>query len=369
VLAAVLVRLFTVWLTAGLGAIGCWRLGWPGLTLPGSPFGQEKTHFDALAPAYAEQLSTTARERVVARKVALTVRALRDAGIGPGARILDAGCGHGWYVAALAGAGYRVSGIDLSPGQIAVARAGAPAGATPDPPGVAGAQSSSPPAAPPSSPRRLDPAGRVEGYAAASVLAIPCPGGTFDAALAVNVLHHAGDRATQERAVAEMARVVRPGGLVLVHEISTVNPLYRLYMTYLFPLWKRIDLGTEFWLDPRRPPASASLVLTDVLHYTFLPDFTPRALYRYLEPVERWLEGSRWAPYSAHFTATYHRRPPGAPADLAGADLAGAADLPNATDLANARGTRPPARRSRDGNGISPYIAGVSASPLEGQPR
>jgi glycosyltransferase 2 family protein len=278
VLAAVLVRLLTVWLTAALGVAGCWRL-WRlgGRVAPVGAGGEgpaEAAHFDALAPDYAGQLSAAARERVVARKVALTVRTLREAGIGPGSRLLDAGCGQGWYVAALVAAGYRVVGIDLAPGQIAAARAATGAGA---------------------------------GFAAASVLALPFARGAFDAALAVNVLHHAGDRGDQDAALAEMARAVRPGGLVFVHEISTANPLYRLYMAYLFPLWKRIDLGTEVWLDPRRPPHAGGAALAALHHYTFLPDFTPAPLYRYLEPVEGWLERSRWAPFAAHFTAVYHR--------------------------------------------------------------
>ena len=166
-----------------------------------------------------------------------------------------------------------MTGIDLAPGQIAAARAIAPGGA----------------------------------FVAASVLAVPFKDGAFDAAFAVNVLHHAGDREDQDAALAEMTRAVRPGGLVLVHEISTVNPLYRLYMTYLFPLWKRIDLGTEVWLDPRRPPRAGGVTLTGLRHYTFLPDFTPGAVYRYVEPVEGWLERSRLAPFAAHFTAVYRR--------------------------------------------------------------
>ncbi len=311
VLAAILVRLLTVWLTAALGVAGCWRL-WrlgrrqaaPGVWTPavdgsgaggssgargaargpaGRAGGEEggakparwAGHFDALGAAYAGELSPAARERVVGRKVALTVHALRAAGIAPGARLLDAGCGPGWYVDALAGAGYRVVGVDLAPGQVAAAREAATAGT---------------------------------GLLAASVLALPFQNGAFDAALAVNVLHHAGDRADQDAALAEMARAVRPGGLVLVHEISTVNPLYRLYMAYLFPLWKRIDLGTEVWLDPRHPPTAGGAALTTLHHYTFLPDFTPGGLYHYLAPLERWLERSRWAPYAAHFTAVYQRR-------------------------------------------------------------
>ncbi|HEX2325514.1 MAG TPA: hypothetical protein VHQ00_08950, partial [Chloroflexota bacterium] len=75
------------------------------------------------------------------------------------------------------------------------------------------------------------------------------------------------------------------------------------------PLWKRIDLGTEVWLDPRQPPTAGGAALTALHRYTFLPDFTPGGLYHYLVPLERWLERSRWAPYAAHFTAVYQRRP------------------------------------------------------------
>ncbi|MDQ3702514.1 MAG: flippase-like domain-containing protein, partial [Chloroflexota bacterium] len=117
VLAAVLVRLLTVWLTAALGVTGCWHLWWQ--QRRATPM--SASHFDALAPAYADQLCATARDRVVTRKVQLMLRALRVASITPGARILDAGCGHGWYVAALTRAGYHVTGVDLAPAQLAIA--------------------------------------------------------------------------------------------------------------------------------------------------------------------------------------------------------------------------------------------------------
>ena len=207
VLAAVLVRLLTVWLTAALGVAGCWRLwrldrrravsgAW---TPAGSATEAGPGHFDALGAAYAGELSPAARERVVGRKVALTVRALRAAGIGPGARLLDAGCGPGWYVAALAGAGYRVVGVDLAPGQVAAAR---------------------------------EAVGTGPGLLAASVLALPFQNGAFDAALAVNVLHHAGDRADQDAGPGRDGphrppRGARPGARDL-HRQSPLPPLHGL---------------------------------------------------------------------------------------------------------------------------------------------
>ena len=142
--------------------------------------------------------------------------------------------------------------------------------------------------------------------AAGSVLQLPVLRESFDAAYAVNVLHHLETEALQAAALTELGRAVRPGGLVFVHEINTRNPLFGFYMSYVFPLWKRIDVGTERWLDPHRLPVARCLTLEDVRYYTFLPDFTPPALVRWLESAEHALEHA--APsLSAHFTAIYRR--------------------------------------------------------------
>jgi SAM-dependent methyltransferase len=205
-------------------------------------------------------------------------RALARAGVAPGARLLDVGCGHGWYVAELRRRGYEVVGIDAAVAQV-----------------MAATSATAPPAAPWAAP-----------LAAASALALPFAASSFDAAYAVNVLHHV-DTAQRHAALGEIVRAVRPGGLVFVHEINTVNPLYRFYMSYVFPLWKRIDLGTEVWLDPHALPVVPGLEATSVEYFTFLPDFTPPPVYSLLAALERRLERSRLAPYSAHFTAVYRR--------------------------------------------------------------
>ena len=51
----------------------------------------------------------------------------RAAGIGPGSRVLDVGCGAGEFLAFAAGLGARVSGVDPAPGMVALARARVPA--------------------------------------------------------------------------------------------------------------------------------------------------------------------------------------------------------------------------------------------------
>ena len=93
-------------------------------------------------------------------------------------RLLDAGCGTGFNLLALGRLG-RATGIDLAPEAIAFCRE------------------------------------RGVRAVRASLLALPFPDAAFDAVTSFDVVYHAW--VTDDRAaVAEMARVVRPGGLLLL---------------------------------------------------------------------------------------------------------------------------------------------------------
>jgi len=93
-------------------------------------------------------------------------------------RLLDAGCGTGFNLLALARLG-RASGIDLSPEAIRFCRE------------------------------------RGVRVARASLLSLPFPAAVFDAVASFDVIYH--DWVSDDRAaVAEMARVLRPGGVLLV---------------------------------------------------------------------------------------------------------------------------------------------------------
>jgi SAM-dependent methyltransferase len=108
-----------------------------------------------------------------------SLRSLVLGRIGEAGRILDAGCGTGGMMDALRGR--DAVGIDFSESALSHAR------------------------------------GRgLSRIARASAVALPFPEGSFDAVLSLDVIYH---RAVPDdgAAVAECARVARPGGIVLIH--------------------------------------------------------------------------------------------------------------------------------------------------------
>ena len=234
-----------------------------------------ETHFDDIADAYDVQIPASRREALLETKTSL----MRDvlASSAAGRRGLDIGCGQGAYVARMQTLGFDVSGIDMSSGQVRLARR---AVADPD---------------------------RIS---IGSVLSIPAADEAFDFIYIINVLHHLDSVAAQRRAFDEMLRVLEPGGLIFVHEINTTNVLFRFYMGYVFPSLNCIDEGVERWLRPDRLAQYTSAPVVDVRYFTFLPDFVPAAVVRLLRPIERLLETSSLKVYSAHYMAVLQKAGP-----------------------------------------------------------
>ena len=116
------------------------------------------------------------------------VRLIRDAGLAPGAQVLDVGCGSGRLARMLLNAGFAVHGVDASPAMIALARNHAPAG-------------------------RFDvlrlPTRRRPGSAGALPQA--------DAVVSTgHTLNYLASRADIARALIELAGAVRPGGVLAI---------------------------------------------------------------------------------------------------------------------------------------------------------
>lgn len=133
--------------------------------------------YDAMAQAYAAAYPTTEPES--APELAMVDHLVEL--LGPGARVLDAGCGTGRMSRYLADRGAVVEGVDVSPGMLEQARAAHP-----------------------------DILFETE-----SLVDLGGDDGRYDGVLGWYSLIHLDD-ADAALAVREMARVVRPGGLVLV---------------------------------------------------------------------------------------------------------------------------------------------------------
>jgi 2-polyprenyl-3-methyl-5-hydroxy-6-metoxy-1,4-benzoquinol methylase len=230
------------------------------------------THFDDIADAYDVQIPQSRRHALLGRKTDLMRAIITAENCGPCG--LDVGCGQGSYVSRMRQLGFDVAGIDSSAGQVQLAA------------------------------HNVGQEGLVR---VGSVLAIPAADASFDFVYIINVLHHLASLDEQRRAFAELFRVLKPGGLLFVHEINTRNILFRFYMGYLFPSLNCIDEGVERWLLPHRLAQYTRAPVIDVRYFTFLPDFVPGPIVRALTPAERLLEASRLRGYSAHYMAVLRK--------------------------------------------------------------
>jgi 2-polyprenyl-6-hydroxyphenyl methylase/3-demethylubiquinone-9 3-methyltransferase len=107
------------------------------------------------------------------------------------ARVLDLGCGAGFLISTLSAEGHRAIGLDASLGSLKAAR-----GRT-----VSAATSAAGPAA----------------YLCGDAYRLPFPDAAFDAVCAMDFLEHVSAPA---QVIAEMARVLRPGGLFFFHTFN-----------------------------------------------------------------------------------------------------------------------------------------------------
>jgi ubiquinone/menaquinone biosynthesis C-methylase UbiE len=137
-----------------------------------------RASYSAVAEAYAERFRDELAAKPLDRAI---LGAFAEQVLAHGGPVADIGCGTGRVTAYLDGLGLPVSGIDLSPGMIEVAR-------------------------------RTHPGLRFE---VGSMLALNLPDGALGGVLAWYSVIHVPDERLPE-AFAEFARVLAPGGLLLV---------------------------------------------------------------------------------------------------------------------------------------------------------
>lgn len=164
--------------------------------------------FAAIAPAY----DLNNRIHSLGRDQAWRRFAVRAAGVEPGQRVLDVACGTGdlaeLFAAGLAG---EVVGLDFTPEMLAVARR---------------RQGSLP----------ADRAGKLR-YVEGDAQSLPFPDASFDVVSIAFGIRNVADPA---RALREFARVLRPGGRLVILEFGRPSPapirwLYDFYSGWLMP--------------------------------------------------------------------------------------------------------------------------------------
>jgi ubiquinone/menaquinone biosynthesis C-methylase UbiE len=130
---------------------------------------------------------------------------VRLSGAAPGAAVLDVGCGAGAFTALLHLRGYRVSGVDISPKIVALAR------------------------------YKFPDIKFHEGDAEH----MPFADGQFDAVLLSGIVHHFPD---QRRLAAEVFRILKPGGRFVAFDPNRINPFMWLYRDPSSPFYSSVGV-------------------------------------------------------------------------------------------------------------------------------
>jgi demethylmenaquinone methyltransferase / 2-methoxy-6-polyprenyl-1,4-benzoquinol methylase len=217
-------------------------------------------------------------------------RAVDLARVGPGSRVLDVATGTGDLAIELArrvSPGGEVIGSDFSEGMLARARIkgakafhGVPrdySSASQNGPLDLGPSHPNPTSHP--NPSSLQPASLS--FEWGDALELPYPDDTFDAATVGFGARNFSDLA---QGLKEMARVVRPGGRVVVLEMTTptrapLSLFYRLWFDRMVPIIGRLAGSLASLSTPSSPPSQTTIAppqTTIAQAYTYLPNSVER---------------------------------------------------------------------------------------------
>jgi SAM-dependent methyltransferase len=205
--------------------------------------------YDRVAHEYDDVFASHISRHYLDKRLGLLRRLLS------GGLVLDVGCGTGSLGRHIMEAGYRVVGVDVSPGMLA---------------------------------RALERG--LEGAYAAFSAALPFADDTFDLALTVATLHHLDTPLRVALTIKEMSRVVKPGGFVLIWDHNPLNPYWPIIM-------RRVpqDTGEERLVPLGEILADvhdAGLEVALARRTGLIPDFVPAGLMPLARAVELAVEST-----------------------------------------------------------------------------
>ena len=206
------------------------------------------SHFDEIAAAYDESLPAHVVEHYLRKRVAFLTA------LCPQGAVLDVGCGTGALAARLSAIGYRVVGVDPSEGMLEVMRRRRP---------------------------------EIEAVKAPGG-ALPFPDDEFDLVVSVAAMHHIAAEDEIRRTLAEMVRVCRHTGRVVIWDHNPRNP-------YWSSLMARVpqDTGDERLISAPELVSglgAAGAQVLSIQQLGLVPDFTPRRAVRLAAVAERLFE-------------------------------------------------------------------------------
>jgi ubiquinone/menaquinone biosynthesis C-methylase UbiE len=244
--------------------------------------------FDESAEHYEQKYYSRGLRSFMTVRQARVLEFVKQAGLRPGANVLDAGCGPGSLVEQLAIGGYRVSAMDAAEGMLRQARARVEAAAPLHP---------------------------VQ-FSLGDIEQLPYPDASFDLVCSTGVIEYLKDDA---QVLTEFRRVLRPGGFLVLPVTNiwspanwldvVVEPLKRQYW-FRVPfnsIWQRMGhppiLPRHFPVRMHRPRAfcaelrRADFQVRDQLFFHFLPwprpldRVAPSVTHRLGEAMERQARG------------------------------------------------------------------------------
>ncbi len=204
--------------------------------------------FDLIAEQYDESLPAHVVEHYLQKRTDFVVNRCP---LGDG---LDVGCGTGALAERLAHRGFRMTGVDPSPGMLGVLH------------------------------DRTSAVAAVEGPGDA----LPFSDGSFDLVMCVAVMHHVAEPGLVRDTLAEMVRVVRPGGRVMVWDHNPRNPYWKNLMARVPQ-----DTGEERLIPEEEVIAGlqgGGGEIVSSVQLGMVPDFVPPALLSFMAALERGAE-------------------------------------------------------------------------------
>ncbi|MFT4036688.1 MAG: class I SAM-dependent methyltransferase [Thermomicrobiales bacterium] len=224
-----------------------------------SPAAGQPTDFDAIADIYDGVFATHVQEHYLRRRVGYIRKHA------PAATAIDIGAGTGVLAERLADTGMEITALDPFPGMLEQLRRRRPGIET----------------------------------VVANGEAIPFPDDEFDLAYSVAVMHHIAEPAKVRRTLAEMVRVTRPGGHILIWDHNPRNPYWPNLMARVPQ-----DVGSERLASMEElvdglTAAGARIERAERLG--MMPEFMPRALLPVAALLERGIEATPFIrSYCAH---------------------------------------------------------------------